>query len=500
MTSEATTRAAPLWLLVTLQAVISAASLVVEIVAGRMLAPYVGMSLYTWTAVIAVVLAGFSLGHWWGGLLAERPLRRALSATGWALLGAALTTALAAQALRLAAEPVLGLGGGPVWGITGLTMAAFFLPSFFAGVPAPVLTRVALDSGAPQGRALGAMFASGAVGAIAGTLLAGFVFIAWLGSMITLAVVTAVYIAGAALCLYLARQSRVAGTAAALVCTFVAGQSLLSEGPCTVESRYFCIKVSDVSSDPDRPARAMVIDHMVHGISARDLPRVMFTDHAAMLDALARLRASQDQFSSFHIGGGNYALPRAFADRGLSQITVAEIDPEVTRIAAREFWFDPATARVLHRDARAALRGDVTRYDVIIGDAFTDIAVPQHLVTLEFFELVARRLEPGGSYLMNVIDYADSLQAVGSLVRTLREVFPVVEIWAQARRPAPGERIVMVIAAGQTPTQANSFAVPSPDQTTFAALGTAFVDEIAARGIVLRDDFAPIDRLLNPRD
>ena len=60
-----------LWVLVAVQAAIAAASLVVEIVAGRMLAPYVGMSLYTWTSVIAVVLAGFSAGHWLGGRLAE---------------------------------------------------------------------------------------------------------------------------------------------------------------------------------------------------------------------------------------------------------------------------------------------------------------------------------------------------------------------------------------------------------------------------------------------
>ncbi len=38
--------------------------------AGRLIAPYVGMSLYTWTAIIAVVLAGLSAGHWIGGLLA----------------------------------------------------------------------------------------------------------------------------------------------------------------------------------------------------------------------------------------------------------------------------------------------------------------------------------------------------------------------------------------------------------------------------------------------
>src|SRR3546814_5131158 len=78
-------RLPPLWLLALMQGSVAAASLVVEIVAGRMLAPYLGMSLYTWTAVIAVVLAGFSLGHWAGGRLAERPAARALGAMGWNL-------------------------------------------------------------------------------------------------------------------------------------------------------------------------------------------------------------------------------------------------------------------------------------------------------------------------------------------------------------------------------------------------------------------------------
>nr|WP_254899247.1 fused MFS/spermidine synthase [Thalassococcus arenae] len=485
---------------VALQAVVSAASLVVEIVAGRMLAPYVGMSLYTWTAVIAVVLAGFSVGHWAGGILAERPSARALRATGWALFGAALTTALAGQALRLASGPVLDGAPHPVWGITGLTLAAFFLPSFFAGIPAPVLTKVALDSGTRPGRALGAMFASGAVGAIAGTLLAGFVFIAWLGSALTLAVVTAVYGAGALLCLWLARAQPTWPGAATIAIAALAIQSVTAPGPCTVESRYFCLTVSDVSADPERPVRAMVLDHLVHGISARDLPQVHFTQHAAMLDGLSQRRAPVADFSSFFIGGGNYALPRAFADRGLTRITVAEIDPAVTALAASAFWFDPAKADILHQDARMALaRGD-ERYDVIVGDAFTDTAVPQHLVTREFFDLVRLRLTPGGSYLMNVIDYTDRLKAVGSLVATLRTVFPVVEVWTEARRPEPGARVVMVIVAGTAQTQVPRFTVPAPELTEFAALGDAFVDRLAAQGIVLTDDYAPIDRLVGAVD
>src|SRR5438874_5603970 len=54
--------------------------LVLELVAGRVLAPTVGVSLYTWTAVIGVVLAGISLGSWIGGKIADwRPARTILS-------------------------------------------------------------------------------------------------------------------------------------------------------------------------------------------------------------------------------------------------------------------------------------------------------------------------------------------------------------------------------------------------------------------------------------
>ena len=143
----------------------------------------------------------------------------------------------------------------------------------------------------------------------------------------------------------------------------------------------------------------------------------MYTDHAAMLDALSELRARRQDFSSFFIGGGSFSMPRAIAAReDHGPITVAEVDPEVTNIAVRDFWFDPASAHVLHGDARVALARDPARYDIIIGDAFTDIAVPQHLITHEFFELVRARLTPKGSYLMNVVDYEDNLQTLGAML------------------------------------------------------------------------------------
>ncbi|MEL0041945.1 MAG: fused MFS/spermidine synthase, partial [Candidatus Puniceispirillum sp.] len=74
-------------LLSTTVLVSSACGLVIEIVAGRLLAPIFGMSLYTWTSIIAVVLAGLSIGHWIGGHLTRGRLEKT---TQFLKIGAAL--------------------------------------------------------------------------------------------------------------------------------------------------------------------------------------------------------------------------------------------------------------------------------------------------------------------------------------------------------------------------------------------------------------------------
>ena len=50
----------------------SSCIMVLELVAQRIIAPHVGMSLYTWTCIIGVILAGISLGNYLGGRLADR--------------------------------------------------------------------------------------------------------------------------------------------------------------------------------------------------------------------------------------------------------------------------------------------------------------------------------------------------------------------------------------------------------------------------------------------
>ena len=169
--------------LIAYAAVVFAASalvLVLEIVAARLIAPFVGVSLYSWTAIIGVILAGLSLGNWLGGAWADRG--GAERAAGWTLFAAGLSAFAVLLILPRLAEPLqtaeLSLAG------TSLTLAAalFFVPAVLLGVITPLLTTLALRDSTRPGHVIGLMHALAALGSILGTFATGFWLVQWVGS------------------------------------------------------------------------------------------------------------------------------------------------------------------------------------------------------------------------------------------------------------------------------------------------------------------------------
>src|SRR3954466_3012465 len=75
MTHVVSPRLVPPGLLVGLGAVVflaNAGLLVLQLLAGHYLAPFVGSSVETWTCVIGVFLTGIALGNHYGGRIADR--------------------------------------------------------------------------------------------------------------------------------------------------------------------------------------------------------------------------------------------------------------------------------------------------------------------------------------------------------------------------------------------------------------------------------------------
>jgi nitrate/nitrite transporter NarK len=151
--------------------------LVLEIVAGRLLAPYVGVTLETFSTIIGVVLAGIAAGTWAGGRLADRVSPRRL--LGPLMVVGGLLTFLVIPVIRLIGP---NIGSGSLVGLMFLTFVALWIPAASLSAVSPTVVKLQLQDLASTGEVVGRLSAMGTAGALAGSFSTGFLFVATLAS------------------------------------------------------------------------------------------------------------------------------------------------------------------------------------------------------------------------------------------------------------------------------------------------------------------------------
>lgn len=477
--------------------------MILELVAGRIIAPYVGVSLYTWTSIIGVVLAGISLGNYLGGQLADR----------WASLrflgGIFLLGGLSSFGI-LAADR-LGNFTPVAWPIVAsiliTTTLLFFLPCLILGTVSPVVVKLAVRDLAKTGSTVGKIYAAGTVGSILGTFMTGFVLISWFG---TFAIVwgVAVLLLVMGLLFVVGHRWQVMLAAALMI---VAGSVLAFNlgwlhGPCLRETNYFCIKVREEERDGET-VRILILDRLVHSYTSLVDPTKLVYGYEKMYAEITAYRARHDdQLRALFIGGGGYTFPRYMeAVYPNSDIDVIEIDPGVTQVAHDWLGLSPETSiTTFNQDARLFLEQAPTgRYDLILGDAFNDFSVPYHLTTKEFNDRVKAWLVDDGLYLVNMIDgvRGDFLRAY---VHTLRQSFQYVYLAPTTASWRISTRTTFVLIGTNVPLELHEFTtIDAGDGEALLAgqvLSQAEVDEFLAEGqvVLLTDEYAPVDQMLAP--
>ncbi len=482
----------------------SGAVLVLEILAGRLLAPYVGVTLETYTGIIGTVLAGIAVGTWLGGRLADRyppqTLLGPLLVAGGALAIAAL------PAVRMVGS--LGLGAGPV-AILLLALVGFFLPAAVLSAVSPTVVKLQLDDLGQTGTVVGRLSALATAGAITGTFVTGFLLVsAFPTPPIVIGIGSALVVCG--LALWVRRGTRPQGGSRAhadvvrgalLVAVIAGGLSVVLAGPCQVESAYFCARVV---ADPDRSSgRVLYLDVLRHSYVDLDDPtHLEFTYAQTMGDVLATIAPEGQPLDALHIGGGGFTLPRYIAaTRPGSESLVLELDPTIVALARSDLGLETGPElEVRTGDARLGIRGLRTdSYDLVIGDAFGGQAVPWHLTTRELIEDVDRVLRPGGVYAINLIDYPP-LGFARAEAATLRTVFDHVAVLAPPARLAgeEGGNFVLVATDGPLPIAAILERNASRGDDEAALSTAAELDAFTAGSPVLTDAYAPVDQLLTP--
>lgn len=408
--------------------------MVIELTAGRIMAPYLGVSLYTWTSIIGVMLAGITVGNYFGGKIADRKSSRKL-------LGFFFIISGIASFLMVALSPLVGnafLQSPLALPLTAFlfSLAVFFLPSVFLSLITPMVIKLILQDLRDTGRIVGQVYATSALGSIVGTFATGYYLIAWFGTRSIIISISIILLAAGII--ISAGAFKPYKNFFLLVGILFFFKSFLGSGPCFRESRYFCIQINFIFEKGQLKSAILKLDDLNQSyISAGNIQELGYEYEKVFAVIFEYLSGMKKNSQILFLGGGGYVLPRYIeASHPETKIEVVEIDQKVTEVNFSKLWLNPKTKIITHtRDAREFVQSEKNgQYDMIVGDVFNDFSIPYHLTTEEFNQRIKKRLKSGGIYAVNIVDDYRNGEFLFSFIHTMRRTFPYVYLAPQDTR------------------------------------------------------------------
>ena len=517
-------------------------TLVIELVAGRIMAPYVGVSLYTWTSIIGVVLAGISIGAYLGGRIADRYPRSVT--LGWLLFLSGLGA--------FSISPLTNLVGGAQFHtslmtrILLITTIIFFIPSCLLGMISPVVVKLTLNNLEKTGNVVGKIYAFSTLGSILGTFATGFYLISWMGTRSILLTMGVILILSALifggflrskktvalffLFLLLSFLLPIVGLHVYAItnpeefsfpnspmesvkayCSHAFKFPLEEEAYFFRESDYYTIKLKkSVRGNNGNPLESLVLDHLVHSYTDLKDPLYIEYEYIRIYEEMVRWQArGQQPFKALFLGGGGYTFPRFIeAKYPKAEIHVVEIDPEITRVVKQYLGVsENSRIRSFNEDGRWFVMNceEKGSYDFIFGDAFNDLSIPYHLTTKEFAMQLKSLLKPDGMLVANVIDSFKKGAFMPSYVRTLEEVFGKGNVQL-VTLSSDYEKIgisTCVIVASPWKLDMDDFVRTvkgkGEEMTSHVVPQEKLQEYLKERySVILTDDYVPVDNLIAP--
>jgi len=473
--------------------------MMLEMLGARIAGPIYGVSLYIWTALIAVTLVSLSLGYWFGGAISDK--RPSADLMYMLILVAGLWIGF----IPWLNAPVL-VGCYELLGIRlGVLCGAFILfapPLTLLGMVSPFAIKLALADLARTGKTAGALYAISTVGSVAGTVLTGYWLIPVIGISRTLLVITGVILTPPAIWFALSRRWTVLTGAAVVLflgaATSIARPGIPPLGPNALiidsrDSQYGQIKVVD-RMDERGEIRWLLLEGTAQTGVYLDSNEVVSNYVSLMADFLKFHPPAGKKALLVGLGGG--ALLRPLSEDGYD-VDVVEIDPLVARFASEYFGCKPEWYHLICEDGRAYLRQTRKRYDVIFFDVFSGGGQPFHLFSREAFEATRRVLAPGGLVGLNSIGFPEGPRSMleKSLYCTASNVFPYRQTFVGYPSDAKDElNNILMFFSEQPFAEPDTEAMTPDEKDEWDWLSGCSITLDAESGKIITDDWNPVDR------
>ncbi len=404
------------------------AVLIIEILATRILAPYFGNTLYTFSSIISIILLALSLGYYLGGRLSDWKLTPSIFyniilLSGFSVIGLHILTIKILPDISYKLDMLTG----PLYA----SLLLFFIPAFILGLLSPYAIRLLQTTQieAKQGQNIGNVFFCSTLGSIIGSLSTGFVLIPnfAIDNIIIFVSYSLLILSAIGLCFSNIKNTKWL----VIILLFIISHYFLT-------SIFLNQKHDVVYHHQGLYENISVIDREVNGKTLRLLLQDknpnsgMYLDDASMgfdytkyYELFKLFTPLANRFLS--IGGGAYSVPKEIIETYPSiKIDTVEIEPHLFHIAKIYFQLPESQQHNNYiQDGRRFLFETTQTYDVIFSDVYRSFAaIPTHFVTQEFFKLALHRLNQNGVFIANVFGSLKDKALILSLQKTMQLTFP----------------------------------------------------------------------------
>ena len=148
-----------------------------ELLGGRILAPYFGSGIYVWGSIITIFMLSLSIGYLLGGRLSvHNPSSSRFAAIFAVAAVLLLPLTIYAQGIM---EFIFLSVEDPRYGSLVTSIVLFGLPTIILGMISPYSVRLLVDNVAESGRVAGSLYFVSTLGSAIGTLMTSFYFVLW---------------------------------------------------------------------------------------------------------------------------------------------------------------------------------------------------------------------------------------------------------------------------------------------------------------------------------
>ena len=422
-----------------------------ELIAARVLSPYVGSSNVVWTSIIGIILVSMSLGYWLGGKKADKEASG--NVLSRLLLGSALFTSIIPLLETIVVKEFAGIVSNLIVAAILCAIIVFSIPSFILAMISPFAVKMKSMQETEIGSLSGRISSLSTIGSITGTFLMGFVLIPNIGvTNINIGITILLVVMS-----ILARDdinkkyilSTISLVVVMIILMFIGKWVFKLANPeilVDTDSQYSRIWVKQVNT-AKTTYKTLQVDTGLESYIDTETGEMgaMYLRYYDLFEYL-----NKDAKSTLMIGGAAYTYPIHYLQKYQDKtIDVVEIDEKMTQIAEEQFGLNAKDKRlkIYTQDGRSYLNYSENKYDTILIDAFKGLNAPFELTTYEALVHAKNMLNDNGIVLTNIISSleGEDTDFIEYEYATYKAVFDDVKIFqVQDRDYTESQNLILV--------------------------------------------------------